>query len=111
MSVATHICHRLYQHCVSNKVFLLTGDSKGGADDDDEQSILHGLNFCLDGFTEEQEMQLQEDIENYGGNVLSNQSKTIADFLVVPLNYECGKRRATNVVSIGYQVFHWHIFR
>jgi hypothetical protein len=70
----------------------------------DEENVLYGLNFRLDGFTEEQVLQLQDDIENYGGNVLSNRSKTIADYLVVPLNYECEKKRAKNVVSLGHQV-------
>ena len=88
----------------------MTGKSKG-SDVEQSTGILHGLNFCLDGFAEEQVMQLQEDIENYGGNILSNQSKTIADFLVVPLNYECGEKRAKNVVSISYHVFDWHIFK
>ena len=78
--------------------FSLTGESRGG---DDEQNVLCAFKFRLDGFTEEQEMQLQEDIENYGGSVLSNQSKAIAEFLVVPLNYDCRKKKARNVVSIG----------
>lgn len=54
----------------------------------------------LDGFTEEQEVQLQEDIEKHGGSVIFNESKTMVDILVVPLNYECKKTNAKTVVRI-----------
>ena len=73
---------------------------KSQENNDDQQEVLCGLKFRLDGFTEEQEAQLQEDIGAFGGNVLSNKSNTIADFLVVPLNYESEESRATTVVSI-----------
>ena len=87
--------------CVIKLNFPLTDESKGN---NDEQDVLHGLKFRLDGFTEEQETQLQEDIETYGGNVLSNESNIIADFLVAPLNYEYEETRAKNVVSMNITV-------
>ena len=94
----THISATGFVEVVYLINFSLTGESRGG---DDEQNVLRAFKFRLDGFTEEQEMQLQENIENYGGSVLSNQSKAIAEFLVVPLNYDCRKKKARNVVSIG----------
>ena len=81
-------------HCLQQINISLIDETKG-----EQQDVLHGLKFRLDGFTEEQTTQLQDDIEIYGGNVLSNISKTIADFLVVPLNYECKNNRAKTVVS------------
>lgn len=83
----------------------MTDESKENSDQ--QQDILHGLMFRLDGFAKEDEIQLQEDIETYGGNVLSHISKPIADFLVVPLNYESEDNRATTVVRRKEDVIYW----
>ena len=63
------------------------------------QGLLCGLIICIEGFSEHEETQIyKEVIERNGGRLYNDKMATkIADFMIVPINYECDIRAKTKV--------------
>ena len=59
-------------------------------DDEELQGLLCGLIIRIEGFLEHEETRIKEVIENNGGRVYNDKMATnIADFMILPINYEC----------------------
>lgn len=93
--------------CTSLHVFFFKVAPLGGEDTSieggDAQTLFHGLTFQIQGFSEDQEIQLENVMESNGGVVLKETSTKMVDFLVLPMNYEPHNYRAKSVV--GSSVF------
>lgn len=66
---------------------------------EEPEELFHGLTFQIKGFSKETETQLKNVIESKSGVVLKETSTKLADYLVLPMDYECDDDKAVSLVT------------